>query len=483
MLLVTGCSNVQIGLGDGWSGPVVDQGVIYLGTRDGSLIGVEASSLQGNRPIDIGDDSFDPLWTVSPSKEAHAVYSTPVLSASRVFYAQNTGPKRDIVGNVHAIRRGGEREIETIWSFETKGAIFGSPVLHKGVLYVADDAGFVYALEASSSPDYRELWSRQVGEKRFWSTPTLSEGTLYIGSMDKWLYALDAENGSEKWKVELGGAIASTPLVSGRQIYVGAFDQHFYAFDRQTGEEVWAFQGDGWFWNDAIHSADGHTVFVGSLGGSFYAIRTQDEPGGKAGTARWVNEIGTKVRASPLLVGGRLYVLSRGGQLLTLNPESGRSQRTEILGARALASPVWSQGSLFIYDLDQNLHRYEIEGAPDAGSQSATRVTAEPPASPRDFSTDRRIQVDRLVCLAIQELMEMADKGIKSSDDVERNLLFVADYIEIASVSSASAELQTAVPLLRTGLEAGNVPAFYDALRASDQVCKKVGAYESAASR
>ena len=104
-------------------------------------------------------------------------------------------------------------------------------------------------------------------------------------------------------------------------------------------------------------------------------------------------------------------------------------------------------------------------------------------APERAFSAARRAQVDRLVCLSIQELIGMTGGGIKSADDIQRILRFVSDHIEISSVSSATADIQRAIPVLRAKLEAGDVPAFYDALNGSNEVCKRVGGYESASSR
>ena len=227
--------------------------------------------------------------------------------------------------------------------------MFGSPVLVGTDLYLTDDAGYVYALDAATG---NVRWKERAAAKRFWSTPTIAGTTLYVGSMDHNLYALDLATGKTAWKFQAGGAITSQPLVVGDAVYFGAFDRNFYKVNAATGEKVWSFRSDSWFWNDAVATADGSTVFVGSLGKSFYALDAN------SGSTRWVYETGSAVRATPILRGGLVYVTAQSGQIHALDVSTGTLRKSPLpLEAEALASPAWAGGFLYVHDMKEKLHK------------------------------------------------------------------------------------------------------------------------------
>ena len=353
----------------------MEDGFVYVGTESGRFLALRADTISTGETLDLEGyrpDASKDEWQFPPVADEFggAVYGTAALSAERVFTAQNRDGRTDGVGQINAFHRvsdESQRAGELIWCFLTEGRLFGSPVLYEGNIYVADDEGIVYALNASadSSDNPNDdpsicqrdnvVWQEEIGTKRFWSTPALSEGVLYIGSMDKGLYALDASSGDVKWAFKAGGAIVSTPLVLGDVLYVGAFDGKFYAIDRSNGEQIWEFDGDGWFWNDAIANGEGTVVYVGSLGGSFYAFNAQ------TGREIWRAEVGSKVRATAVIVGERILVVARNGALLTVDINTGRRTRSNPLDAKALASPAWDGKSFYVFDQDQILHKFAAE--------------------------------------------------------------------------------------------------------------------------
>ena len=363
MVLLAACNPGSLGSERGWSAPVVEDGLLYIGTRSGKLLALRTEELLDGDVLELKARNQRTEWEFPKRDDdkVGAVYSTAVLSPDRVFIALNEGDKSDRVGKIVALYKkdgpGTDSRIragDEIWTFLLEGRVFGSPILYEDRLYVADDEGFVYALNANAGRSADPVvWEKPVSDKRFWSTPTLSDGVLYIGGMDKRLYALDAKTGAPVWPepFKAGGAITSAPLALGDVVYVGAFDQKFYAVDRRTGDELWAFKADGWFWNDAIANRESTIIYVGSLGGSFYALNVED------GTQIESFPIGAKIRAAPVLVGDLIYIVARNGQVLRLNLPTGRISPIKTLNAKALASPTWAEDSLFVSDLDQKLHR------------------------------------------------------------------------------------------------------------------------------
>ena len=365
--LLSACNPGTVGVERGWSGPAIEDGILYIGTRSGTFLAMKTEDFRNGDILDLDDENLLDLEWQFPSRENKdlgAIYGTAALSADRVFITQNEADGRDTIGRVFSLYKRDDPENdriragEEVWSFLTEGGIFGSPVLYEDKLYVADDEGFVYALDASAGRDDDPfIWQRAVSDERFWSTPAVSDGVLYIGNMDKNLYAMDVATGDRLWSspFEAGGAIASTPLVMGDLLYVGAFDRRFYAIERDTGAKRWSFKGDGWFWNDAVPNDDGTKIYVGSLGGSFYALDATD------GDQVWRYPAESAVRAAPVIAGNRIYVVTRSGGVAGLDLNTGRSRRSLALNAKALASPAWDGELLFVADLKEKLHAFRVE--------------------------------------------------------------------------------------------------------------------------
>jgi len=59
----------------------------------------------------------------------------------------------------------------------------------------------VYELNAHTG---RELWSYTT-RAAIYSSPVVSDGTVYVGSNDGGLYALNAANGKKLWSYATGG--------------------------------------------------------------------------------------------------------------------------------------------------------------------------------------------------------------------------------------------------------------------------------------
>jgi outer membrane protein assembly factor BamB len=351
MALVGACTG-SASIEQGWSAPVVQEGSLFIGSRSGRFFKLNAGDVSETQPVDLASKNMVPQWQypiggTERGSTLGAIYGRPEVSPSLVYIATNRVERGvPTKGQLSALDRttGAEK-----WTFETKGRVFGSPVLADGSLYVADEVGRLYALESATG---RPLWEQAVAQKRFWTSPTFANGTLYVGSMDRRLYAVNAADGSVKWTFEAGGAITSRPLVIGDGVFVGAFDRRFYRVSAATGQKDWEFAGDGWFWNDAIASPDQSLVLVGSLGKTFYGLEAN------TGRSRWTFETGSAIRAAPVLAGNTVYVVAQDGRIFALDAITGKQTRSGgILEERVLASPAWSGGYLYIHDMKEKLHK------------------------------------------------------------------------------------------------------------------------------
>lgn len=216
------------------------------------------------------------------------------------------------------------------WSFETDDAIWGSPVVADGTLYVGSYDGHMYAISLETG----ELrWRYETGD-RIDGSPAVTDDTVYFGSFDRNVYALDAETGDERWVYGTKGIVRSSPTVQGERLYIGAHCRieeckkyyrvkwpergYLYAFDRTDGTLLWRHPtGDGVISTPAV---DGNTVYVGSSDDSVYAVDAS------TGKPRWRFGTDDSIMSSPTYVEGRIYLGNVGGSVYALDADTGDLQ-------------------------------------------------------------------------------------------------------------------------------------------------------------
>jgi hypothetical protein len=73
------------------------------------------------------------------------------------------------------------------------------------------------------------MWNYTTGGA-VWSSPAVASGVVYVGSEDCNVYALNATTGTPLWKYTTGGPVESSPIVVNGVIYIGSNDGNIYAF-------------------------------------------------------------------------------------------------------------------------------------------------------------------------------------------------------------------------------------------------------------
>jgi outer membrane protein assembly factor BamB len=202
----------------------------------------------------------------------------------------------------------------------------------RGTIYIATDAGSLYALSARTG---RLRWRAQSNAKFgsrefFYATPTVAYGRVYIGNTDGTMYAYGARTGRLRWARPLGTYIYTAAAVWRRMVYVGTYDGSFYALDAATGDVAWRHSAPG-----AIHSAPtvmGGLVYFSTCGtcGSAASRAVKRGPDGSyavsARTGKLVWKTGQGKYASPIVADSRRVYLTGRAHLYGL-VERGRSRR------------------------------------------------------------------------------------------------------------------------------------------------------------
>lgn len=356
----------------GWSSPVVADGILYVGNRDGQVLAFQANRLddsdrRSGLTVDLdnpdnpqaGSDAFITLFqaTDEEGEDTGGFYASPLIVGDAVIIG-------GIDGHLYALslNEDGDEFTEVWkWPFRTngkgrefkvnEGGIFATAATDGERVFVGDDEGFLYAVNLA---DGRAVWDYEAGE-RFWSSPTVADGVVYIGNMDHSVYALNAATGVLLWRFRDGeGAFVSKPVVVDSTVYIGALDNTFYAINTTDGSLKASYTGDAWFWNDPLY-VDG-TIYVGTMGRQFYALDAADL------SKKWSFETSAAVRGQAVVYEDNVFVALRNGEILTLDQETGRSvgQHVHPLGERVLASLVVDDGVLYVRDEDQRLYSFGL---------------------------------------------------------------------------------------------------------------------------
>ena len=203
-------------------------------------------------------------------------------------------------------------------AFGQTGASTLSPVFHANTAHTGFYTGKNYTSFGSSK------WKFKSKGKIF-SSPAISKGVAYFGSEDHNLYAIDINTGKQLWTFATGGAVSSSPAVFNSMVYFGSFDGYCYALNSKTGALIWKFKTGGekkvgakglwtmkprnqymvdlydFFLSSPVVNDNNHTVYFGSGDGNLYAL---DAANGKL---KWSFETKGLIHTSPALYDGKLY--------------------------------------------------------------------------------------------------------------------------------------------------------------------------------
>jgi outer membrane protein assembly factor BamB len=199
------------------------------------------------------------------------------------------------------------------WRFDGGSPDYSTPAVVGGVVFVGcmlfgEEKGTLEpSLLAVNADDGTEMWRFAVSTS-IQLTPAVMDGIVYFGDNGGTFLAVNTEDGNERWRFEAGGG-PSTPAVVDGVVYVRG--SGLVALDATDGTERWRFEAGGRSSSPAV--VDG-VVYFGSESKNLYAVDAVH------GTERWQIAIGDDGHASPVVVGGRVYI---GSYDLTNGENSG----------------------------------------------------------------------------------------------------------------------------------------------------------------
>ena len=347
------CTGRDIGgVGQGWNGLTASNGVVYVGTKDGRVQAL----------IDNGFEGVRPGWTFPQSEGTdglQGVYSSPLVAGGLLYVAAENGYLYALdvdTGNVSD--RGWRRPLGIQEQLES---LISSPAhdpINELVLITSED-GKLYGYDDDTG---EEIWDQpfSTGDK-IWSTPAVGNGEAFFGSHDGNVYSVNLSTGEENWSFRTGGVVAGKPLLVGGMVVVGSFDKKLYALDARDSSLRWEFGGENWFWAGAV--SNGNLIFAPNMDGHIYALDLD-------GNLQWKYDAGDSIVSPPVLVPRGLAVAARNGRLVLLDVSSSgtrssdqRVLSSQTLGDSEIRSPIVAVGdSVYVGSEDGTVRRVEVKG-------------------------------------------------------------------------------------------------------------------------
>jgi outer membrane protein assembly factor BamB len=255
------------------------------------------------------------IWTV---RTGYYIEFPPAVAYGRVFVAQ-------LKGRFFAIDA---KTGEIIWQKRFRGCTAASPTVSDGVIYQPyvpapcdygprrRGRGFIVAMRIRGG---RQLWRFRVTSE---SSLLLRDGVLYFGSWDKHVYALRVHDRKVLWRFRADDEVNSSPAYAGGSIFVGSNGGSLYALDARTGRLRWrarSFSSRRWGREQfyATPTVAYGRVFVGNSDGFEYAF------GATTGRLLWARRIGNYVYSAAAIWRRTVYVGSYDGGLYALDAATG----------------------------------------------------------------------------------------------------------------------------------------------------------------
>ena len=209
-----------------WSTPSVGRigGVMQVvsGQGDGWVRGYEAES--GKKLWEFDTNPKDSVWP----RTRNEIIATPVVVNDVVYIANGQDPEHgEGVAHMFAIdgtKRGDITTSGKLWQYSKIRRTIGTAAVADGLIYIADFSGFLHCLDARTGVPY---WTHDVFAA-VWGSPFLVDGRVYLGDEDGDVVVL--AHGKEKKvlaEMNMGSAVYGTIVPANGTIYINNRSQLF----------------------------------------------------------------------------------------------------------------------------------------------------------------------------------------------------------------------------------------------------------------
>ncbi len=216
-----------------WASPAVakvgDVVQVIHPQGDGWVRGYEA--LTGKKLWEFDTNPKDSVWP----KTRNETISTPVVVDDIVYQANGQDPEHgEGVGHLYAIdatQRGDITKTGQIWHYDKIRRSISTGAVYNGLVFYADFSGFLHCLDAKTGKPY---WVHDM-LAAIWGSPMVIDGKVYLGDEDGDVAVLEA--GKQKKliaEMNMGSSVYSTPVPANGVLFIMNRNQLFALAEKRS---------------------------------------------------------------------------------------------------------------------------------------------------------------------------------------------------------------------------------------------------------
>ena len=209
-----------------WSSAAVGEigGVaqVVMGQGDGWVRGYNA--LTGEKLWEFDTNPKDAEWPHARNN----VISTPVIHDNKVYIANGQDPEHgEGVGHMYCIdgtKRGDITESGRLWHYDKIRRSISTPAIYEGLVYMPDFSGFFHCLDAETG---EVQWVHDTFAA-IWGSPLIVDGKIYLGDEDGDIVVL--KPGREEVvmsEMNMESSVYSSPIPANGVLFIASRNQLF----------------------------------------------------------------------------------------------------------------------------------------------------------------------------------------------------------------------------------------------------------------
>ena len=255
-----------------------------------------------------------------------------------------------------------------VWTTSVESPIHGAPTVSGSRVYAIDVDNQILAFDTATGD---QAWSYQaIAEPARIlraSSPAIMGETVIAPFSSGELVALRTSNGQQLWQQVLSRTnrtnalseirdIAGRPVVYRNSVYAGSHSGLFASLDARSGTPRWqlpiATMNAPWVAGDVVYvvSKAGELITINRESGQVYWIYDltdgrMEQRGGVLGL--WDRTV-RPIWSGPLLASNRLVLVSSQGEAVALDARTGAQQASLDLGSPAYIAPIAYNGMIYV---------------------------------------------------------------------------------------------------------------------------------------
>ena len=199
------------------------------------------------------------------------------------------------------------------------------------------------------------VWTYDSKGSAFEATAAIVDGIVYVGDVDGTFHAVKLADGQPAWtrKFEDSGFIAGTAVAEWPHLLRRLQRRWFIAWTRPTATEKWKFDSESSLYA-APNVYEGRVLIV-TDGGELASLDAE------TGERQWTFTIDQPLRCWPTVVAGRVLVAGCDGLLHAVDVETGNDLESIDIGGPADGMPAVAGGRVYFCTAGGVFHAAEVK--------------------------------------------------------------------------------------------------------------------------